>query len=147
MNAKLKCLLAIPLKSPSPGRLCWCVCDSSVRFPDAFCAIILCSLLWDLLTLMAGKPNFCLTLYKASNPWPRRCSHRIAVLRTEMVHFCFQVWSAAQQWLYSQDKTPQFNQTVNRVTVLGFFCLSCFQLLVSHGPDSYLAALNVKLWT
>lgn len=38
----------------------------------------------------------------------------------------------------------QFNLTGDRVAALGFFCLSCFQVLIFHGPDLYLAVLNVK---
>lgn len=43
-------------------------------------------------------------------------------------------------------KTRFYSSTkLETVAVLGFFCLSCFQRLIYHGPDSYLAALNVKL--
>lgn len=48
MNTRPKCLIVIPAKSLSPGRLCWYFkvlsqnSDAIVRFSGAFCPILLC---------------------------------------------------------------------------------------------------------
>lgn len=78
-------------------------------FSGAFCAIILCSLLWDLLPLLTGKQNFIYTLDKTRKPWPGWCSHRAGLLRTEVVDLCFEMKNNSDHIVKTRESTVQQN--------------------------------------